>query len=232
MNCLETRRSLLAEPRRRTHDLERHLETCAGCSSVASGLTALDDRIADAASLPVPDALAERILLARKPRPKLRYYAAAAAIVLAASLGTILGTSDLIDPATTVEAVGPEHPAVAAISEVAQDVPRAALSDVEASREMEQVLGRLGLALKKGEATAHYVGKCQVTGALCDLIVLSTHDAQANVLLVPDHPLGERVLVSDGRMSALVSPARSGGYIVVSDTPKNARRMARLIVKG
>ena len=230
MNCLEARRVLLGEPRRRTSEVQAHLATCAVCGAVAAGVLDLDDRIAEAASIPAPDALADRILLARKRRPRLAY-AAAAAVLIAGALGVVLGP-ELVDTASTIEVVGPGHPAVAAISEVAQDAPRALLSEEEASRELEQVLGRLGLGLRKGEATAHYVGKCHVTGTACEHIVLSTQDAQANVILVPEYPLGERVLVSDGRMSALASPARAGGYIVVSDTPKNVRRMARLLVKG
>lgn len=232
MNCLETRRVLLADPRRRTtSEVLVHLATCVPCSGMAAGLSELDDRIAEAASPPIPEALADRILLGRvRRRPKL-HYAAAAALFIAGALGLVIDT-DLFETTTTVDMVGPGHPAVVAISEVEQDVPHAPLSDAEASRELEQVLGRLGLALKKGEATAHYVGKCQVTGTACDQIVLSTQDAQANVMLVPEYPLGQRVLVSDGRMSALVSPVRAGGYIVVADTPKNARRMARMLVKG
>ena len=230
MTCLETRRILLAEPRRRTTDIDTHLATCPTCRAVAAGLTELDDRIREAAALPAPEALADRILLRRARRPRF-HYAAAAAMLIAVAAGAIVG-ADVVDMGPTVEMVGPDHPAIAAISEVAEDVPRARGSDAEVSRELDQVLGRLGLVLEKGEATAHYVGKCQVTGRDCDHIVLSTQDAQANVLLVPEFPFDKRVLVSDGRMIALVSPARAGGYIVVTDTPKKARRMARLLRKG
>src|SRR5688572_10822577 len=163
MNCLETRRVLLADPRRRTtSEVRAHLAACVLCSGVAAGLSELDDRIAEAASLPIPAALADRVLLGRvHRRPKLQY-AAAAALFIAAALGLVLGT-DIFETTTTVDMVGPGHPAVAAISEVTEDAPRALLSDADASRELEQVLARLGLAVKKGEATAHYVGKCRVT---------------------------------------------------------------------
>jgi len=97
MNCLEVRRALLAEPRRRTSEVEAHLAACARCGAVAAGLLELDDRIAEAASIPAPDALADRILLARERRPRLRY-AAAAAVLITAALGVIVGT-DLVDTA-------------------------------------------------------------------------------------------------------------------------------------
>lgn len=234
MNCLESRRALATDPRRRPPDIDGHLSACGTCRNVAASLARLDADIAGAASIPVPDALAERILLARRGPPVWRY-AAAAALVLATALATLIAADAVDTPfsAKTMEAVGPAHPAVAAISQVTEDGVQVPVSDADAERELEQVLKRLGLTLKKGEATAYYVGKCQMTGGTaCDHIVLRTGDAQANVMLVADYPLGERVLVSDRRMSALVSPARTGGYIVVADTPRTARRMAKLFVRS
>ena len=66
MNCLESRRTLTADPRRRSRRLDAHLSTCGTCRNVAAGLAQLDVDIADAASVSVPEALAERILLAQR----------------------------------------------------------------------------------------------------------------------------------------------------------------------
>jgi hypothetical protein len=131
-----------------------------------------------------------------------------------------------------VEAVGPAHPAVVAISEVAEDAITAPVSDARAVQELDRVMKRLGLALKQGEATTHYVGKCYVAAGDCDRIVLSTRDAQANVMLVSDYAFDGRVVVTDKRMTAVVNPIGPGGYIVVADTPKTARRIEKLFVKG
>jgi hypothetical protein len=40
------------------------------------------------------------------------------------------------------------------------------------------------------------------------------------------------VLVADRQLVALVSPVRDGGYIVVADSAKTAKRMEKLIIKG
>jgi hypothetical protein len=234
MNCLEARRALLADPRSRTGALDEHVVLCEACTRLTEELARLDRDIAGAASIRPPDALAERILLRRRQGP-LRRYAVAATLVIGSAVAVIAGSqaTDFFFSPAPLQAVGPAHPAIAAISEVSEDAFRPIQPSSEASRDVEAVLKRLGLTVKKDELTAaHYVGKCHVTASDCDHIVLSTADAQANVMVVPDQPLGDRVIVADRRMSALVQPAGKGGYIVVADTPRKARRIEKLLVKG
>jgi hypothetical protein len=144
MNCFQARRALLEAPRRRTNELEDHLGGCAACRSLATDFMTLDDRIAQAAAVPAPDALADRILLNREHGPRAgRKWAVAAAVLITAALGSAVSTQIAdSDSDSTVDVVGPGHPAVAAISEVSREAPRALLSEEEASRELEQVLGR------------------------------------------------------------------------------------------
>jgi hypothetical protein len=98
--------------------------------------------------------------------------------------------------------------------------------------EMNHVLKELGLALQPGSVNAYYAGKCQLPGRACDLIVLDAPDARANVIIVPNYPDLDGALVEDRQMTALVSPAKAGGYIVVADSPKVAKRMKRLFRRG
>ena len=233
MNCLEARRTLLTQPARRSADIHAHVSACGTCSQLAEDLETLDREITEAASIRPPDGLAQRILLARRPVQK-RPYAIAAALVAGAAIATIAGTqlTGLPFITNTIEAVGPAHPAAAAISEVAEDAIRPGVPAAEASQEVDRILKRLGLKLREGEATVQYVGKCYVGAGDCDHIVLRTADAQANVMLVPDYRFDERVMVSDRRMIALVHPKGAGGYIVVADKPETARRIEKLFVKG
>lgn len=79
MHCLESRRSLLTNPRTRTRALHAHLESCAACSQLAVSLTELGRAMEDAANVPVPEGLDERILLAW-PEPWVGHKLAAAAL--------------------------------------------------------------------------------------------------------------------------------------------------------
>jgi hypothetical protein len=236
MNCLESRRRLLAAPRERNSAHEEHLVECGACTKLMAELVELDRSIERAAAVAVPEALAHRVLLKRRPVGGLRY-ALAASFAAACLTAAFLGAGVVHAPgfAPTAEAVGPSHPAIAAIAQVAdEDVEGSYVTTASSdSAEIEQGLKRLGLTLKPGAATAYYVGKCHLSGSgPCERIVLSTPDAHANVMLVPDYPVGDRVLVSDRRMTALVNPAAGGGYIVVADSARTAKRLEKLLVKG
>ncbi|HEV7803449.1 MAG TPA: DUF3379 family protein [Burkholderiales bacterium] len=237
MNCFESRRLLLAAPRTRTAEQEAHIAACPNCATLLSNLHELDRSIENAALVPVPDALSHRVLLARRPRAAW-HYAAAAGLAMASIVLGLLSADVLHTPgyARTTEAVGPTHPAVTAIAQVLdEELEHAYASHSDGPAELARGLKRLGLglALENGAATAYYVGKCQVPGGgECDQIVLSTPDAHANVMLVADYPLPDRMLVADRRMIALVSPVARGGYIVVADSATIARRMEKLLIKG
>jgi hypothetical protein len=221
---------LMAEPADATGKIARHLASCTACAHVAESLRNLDRNIGEAALVRVPDALTERILLKRRGT-SLREYAIAAGIVAASALAAIVGVevTHLTSYADRVEALGPGHPAVVAISEVAEDPARPVAS--HSPPELQDVLKRVGVKVKP-EAAMQYVGKCHVTATDCNHIVVSTPDAQANVMLISNYAFESRLMVTDRRMTAVVNPTASGGYIVVAQTPKAARRIEKVLVKS
>jgi hypothetical protein len=230
MDCLACRRLLLTSPRGHNVEARGHLAACVACSRFRAELEDLERRIDEAALVRVPDALAHRILLGHRRRP-VWHYAAAAAIAIFTGLAAVLPhTLDTAFLPSPLQAVGPSHPAVAAISLVMDD--RLELERQGDTREMRERLRQLGLALDNSHVHAYYAGKCQLPGVECDLIVLDAPDGRANVVLVPNYPILGQALVADRRMIALVSPAKHGGYIVVADSPKVAKRMQRLFRRG
>ena len=230
MNCLQSRRLLFATPREQSIEHRAHIQACDTCAKLAQRLPELERRIEDAVLVPIPDALTHRILLRRQGR-RIWRYAAAAALAIATVLGGLIAADFVEAPGfpATYQVVGPMHPAVAAIAEVMNDSVRLATTD---NSEMEAGLKDLGLALKQGQTSARYVGKCRIESSpACEHIVLSTPDAYANVMLMPDYPLADRMLVSEGHLVALVNPAGKGSYIVVAKSPKMARRVSKLFVR-
>ncbi len=233
MNCLESRRLLLASPRHLSVEQHTHLAACPECVGLADRLGDLDREIESAASVPIPDALAHRVLLGRQSRPVWRYAAAAAVVIVSALVGLALPHDwDINGLSGPLQAVGPTHPAVTAIAFVVDQQPGLLEGGgVGDPAIMKDGLKRLGLAMKSG-ATVDYVGKCYMPETECDHIVLNTIDGKVSVILVPDYHVEGRVLVADRRMTALVTPAGAGSYIVVAGSPKVARRTEKLFVKG
>jgi len=229
MNCLACRRLLLAAPREQTPAQREHIAECSTCERLIADLATLEQRLADAALVPVPDALPERVLFHGRNRGPWKY-AAAASIVLVA--GAMLGLSalhEVISAPVRVSALSPAHPAVAAITMASNE--RLELPQSGDAARMETELKRVGLAFKD-DAYAYYAGECTLPETKCDLILVSTPEAHAKLVLVPDYSIGERLVIDSGDKIALVSPAKTGTYIVVADTPTAAKHIESLIVKG
>lgn len=235
MNCLACRRLLLAAPRENATALHEHLEKCLACARLARNVQAFDRRLSRAMRLPVPDGLAERILLPRLNTRRWHYGAAAAAALVAAiAIGTMApALLETDEPALAAAAVGPFHPAVEAIAMVVEQEP-ALLKEgrVGDPRVLERKMKELGLELKKSGISIRYIGKCQLRGSDCDHLVLVTPEGHVSVILMADEHPSQRVLVADRRMTALLSPAPSGAYIVVAESPKAVKRAQKLFVQG
>lgn len=221
---------LLAAPRDWSEEQREHLAHCDECARLMSDLTELERGMQDATAVAVPDALADRILLARRPRHT-SHYAAAALVLLTAGFGSYFGATifDDVPLRPPIHAVTPTHPAVAAISLVAEE--RFDLPHSGDKAEMHEELERLGLAVKH-DATAFYAGRCRMNGMDCEMILVSKADLYGRVLLIPDFPGAKRMLVSDRQLIALVHPARNGAYIVVADSADTARRIEKLLVRS
>ena len=98
MNCLEFRRISLSEPGTRAPDYLAHRAECEDCARYAEGVKTLDEDIANALRVPVPQDLATRIKLrqvmqdeqvSKRTRPW--QYALVASVVLVITLSGMFG---------------------------------------------------------------------------------------------------------------------------------------------
>ena len=229
MSCLDVNRILLAAPRERTASDVAHIFACTACGLLAAASAELDRKLERALAVPVPDSLADRILLGHhwRRRRKLRMMLAAASVLPIAGLVLAL----LYRPPQALQTVGEKHPAVAAIAEVVRESERAGPPGPRVSAQDD--LRRAGLNLPAAEGRAEYVGECHIAGSTaCEHIVVTTPRDQANVLLVPGLPPAKRLLVADRRMVALMNAAPAGGFIVVAASAESATRVETLLLRS
>lgn len=201
------------------------MSACAACAHLAKEMESFEASLHDAALVPVPDALAARVLLRHKIRPPAPFgvWALAASVVLAFGVALHVyrdfpAEDNQVAPAATR---GEHHPAVAAISYVLDYEPQLLEENrVGDPAEMQQALMQLGLKLPAEGVTVRYLGKCPVipdgTG---EHIVLKTAFGQATLILAPSRSFVREVVTHRDR-TAIVSPARAGGYILIADSPK------------
>lgn len=220
---------------------------CAKCAALAREVEDFDTGIHEAAMVPVPEGLAERILLRHKVRKPARFWnfgrgaggiglgvwALAASLIMAVGSAILLyraGSGDE-ERVATATVVGEEHVAIAAISYVLDFEPRLLKSNISGDPAvMKNALARLGMHLPSRGESARYLGKCPVPGGEGEHVVLQTPFGRASLILVPERSLGPRVVVTYRDRTAVVNPVRSGSYIVVTDSPSNVKRIEELLM--
>jgi len=236
MNCLEFQKLLLADPRTRTSGQEAHAAECPACAKLARETHEFEARVHQAMQVPVPEALAERVLLRRKVRrPVLRAWALAATLAAAIGAGLLFYRfADMTEERVLAAvAVGAAHPAVAAIAYVVDNESRLLKEGRSGDPAvMRSALARLGLKLPASGVSVQYLGKCPVPvpSGSGEHIVLKTALGQATLILVPDDPLGSRVTVADRQMTAVAGSIGSGGYILISDSLDRVRRVEKMLM--
>ena len=198
MDCLEFRRRLGSEPRLRDVAALEHQRGCVACADAAARAQAFDADLARAMAVPVPDGLAERVLLAQltgvrrdgRRRRRAGWLALAAAASLALALG--IARKPEVEAASLQELVvahvnGPER----AVMRQTTPVPAAAVERAFANR---------GVALQSVPDGVTYVHECPVGDYRSVHMVMPEHGAPVSVLYIVDH----RTTVSgDFRRAAL-----------------------------
>ena len=86
MDCLHARRLLLADSGAQSSEARAHLVACRGCARFSRDLAKLDPTIEDAVLVPIPDALAPRVMLGLRRLRSWRY-AGVIAVAAAAARG-------------------------------------------------------------------------------------------------------------------------------------------------
>lgn len=213
---------------------------CAKCAALAREVENFEAKIHDAAMVPVPEALADRVLLRHKVREPARFggfgfgvWALAASLIIAIGAVIHLHRADIGDEerVATSAAVGEGHAAIAAISYVLDHEPQLLKENVSGDPAvMKSALMRLGLNLPAKGTTVRYLGKCPVPSGEGEHLVLQTPFGQVTLILVPEQSLGPRVVVAYRDRTAALSPLRSGSYIVVADSLQAVKQLERLLM--
>lgn len=235
MNCMEFRRSLLVNPRLRKREQKIHARECAACHAFAMELEGLESMIEDAARVPVPEALAERVILRQRTQRSGRrvLFALAASLALAIGVGMHLyrGVDTVAEEPIAATAPGHQNPAVAAISYVLEHEPQLLRTNQSGDPAvMRDALLRLGMTLPEDRVKVRYLGKCPVPGGTGEHLVLATPSGHVTLILVPDRSLGTRVVVDFRGRTAVSSPIRSGSYIVVADSLQTVKKLEQMLM--
>jgi len=228
MNCLEFRRLKLADPRHLASDARGHMSGCATCQTFSVEVGEVEEHLATALDVPVPDGLAERIILRRKTGARLggksglspRLLALAATILL--TVGVMFNWS---------QDYTSQDYAQLAIKHVLHE-PEALTKtrDVDPAY-LRTVMHNFGGTLEAPLGRVRYMTLCPVAGGTGWHIVFETEQGTlATLILVPTQQMN--VPLAQATMKGWTAIARPGGqgyYAIITDSEDSLKKVDELV---
>lgn len=210
MSCLDFRRTLLADPYRLGPEALEHKVRCPACAEFAERQSRFEERLRDAVHVPIPEGLADRILLPAKVQKVRRWNG----LALAASVMLTAGFLTLFWPA-----LRPAGFAEELIAHVAEHEPlELAMNRRGDPRVLTHALSGLGLSLPAGLGEVRYLGQCPVPGGTGEHVIVQTPLGQATLIVMPNQPLDSQVVMNGRGLHGVARPAGRGSYALLADS--------------
>ena len=211
MNCLEFRRLKLADPRRLPDAARAHVQSCASCAAFALGVDEGDTELVRALAIPVPDGLADRVLLRATgvDRPAWRAWALAASVFLGVGIAT---TFFVYAPSDAYARLAIEH--------VVREPESLTTLYQENAATVAVALRSVGASIKSPIGQVRYIRLCPwEDGGTAWHIVFDTPQGLATLIVVADVRVRSKSNASSNGWNASVQPIRRGFYAVVTASP-------------
>lgn len=222
MNCLDFRRDALAQPLRLGDEAQAHSQSCPGCAEFLERQRHLDAELFEAMRVPVPDGLADRIVLAHGIRRRRQSWLWAAA----ASLVVAIGAALVAPPYLAGSALA--HEAIAHVAEEPQALRLVAQYSPDL---LPGELATQGVRLAADIGRVTYSILCPMRSGSARHMVVATADGPVTLLLMPKDTRQVRRTVTDADgMSAITLPTARGSLAIVAANRQLALAVERLLI--
>lgn len=230
--CLDFRRAKLADPHRLTMAAEEHLMDCPACQRFARRVNEGERRMLQVLenNAPVPDGLAERVILMNTGRkgignPPWKLLALAATVVM--SVG--VGIKSLYAPATE----SPTNYAMEALEHTKRHDKALLASTTYPQRELHRVMATFGADLQDSIGEVRMLQVCPMQHGHGWHIVLDTNMGKITLMLFPNSANGAgdipAIEARDQQFVALAERAGSGYFAVVGSSREQVEAFTALL---
>lgn len=233
MNCMEFRRISLASPLHPGHEALEHEASCPSCAHFYQELRMQEEALYEAMAVPVPEGLADRVLLRQQHGwrerflPRFAIPALAASLTLAVGLGLGLG-QDRQPHELTAESLA------AGIAEHVLNEPKALASSVilpapvlvkAVSQSGGEVISPLG--------QVSYADHCPLPGGgTGEHLVLNTSQGKVTLILMPTKTLASALRLFKDGLNVSVLPAGKGSLALIAETDSQIREAEAWALNG
>lgn len=216
MNCLEFHRAALIDPRHLGHEALEHESSCPSCAKFYLELRTQEEALYEAMNVPVPDGLADRVLLRQPRRWRERFFPRFAASALAASLAlaTAVGLGWKFQP----EALTPEMLAAGIVTHVEEEQKALRAEQRVPLATLVNAVRRSGGELRRAPGETSYADRCPLPGGGTGAhLVFNTPHGKLTLILMPGKPISHPArLERDGLTVSLMS-AGKGSLALISE---------------
>jgi hypothetical protein len=226
MNCLEFRREKLADPRRRSPEAASHLNDCAACRGFVAEIDDNEARLAAVLAVPVPEGLAERVILRRKAgSPNVataspRLWAMAAAVLLTLTFGF-----------QQWKDFSSQEYARLAIEHVMHEPESFASTRLADPQLFRTVMHNFGGEMQDSLGRVRFMKLCPVPEGTGWHIVFETEEGElATLILIPARRMqAQSEQATVGGWNALARPGGQGYYAVITQSPETLGKVDELV---
>lgn len=208
MECLEFRRAAGSDPQHLTAEAAAHRDACPGCAEFLRHTLQLDEKIAAALRVPVPDrgsVVATPNIVAFPRIERRRWIALAASIVAGVLVGSLLWVAE---PRTSLAEDVVKHMAHEPGAMVATSVP------ADQAR-VAAVLAADGIRLRPDAGMVSYAQTCLFRGEKVPHLVVQTDTGPVTVMVLRHEKVRAPMNFSDGSYSGTIVPAGPGSIAVI-----------------
>jgi hypothetical protein len=224
MNCIDFRREALAQPLRLAPAAGEHAAGCESCGPFLERLRELDAQLHQAMSVPAPEGLADRVLVAQGLRGRRRPWLRA----IAASLLLALFAGMLARPWLEGRSLANE-----ALAHVAHEPQSFRLVTAHPAELLASELGAQGLRLAKAVGEVTYATICPMDPAKARHLVVATPEGPVTLLLLATDPVTRGRSVVEGHgMAAISFPAARGSIAIVARTRAQALAFESSLIRS
>jgi hypothetical protein len=237
LDCVTCRDMKLADPRTRDAALLDHLRDCPPCARFASRNDAFEDRLCATAAVPVPDGLAERIVLRRPRAGRLRRWYERCLDALgggdSAWFGPALGgltAGAALGIAVLLAYQRGDEPAPLAHSLIAHVVSEPQVlqqnGQVDEARVID-ALARYGGRLER-PLNVRFLGECLIDGKTVHHLLVDTPNGLATLILVHGKAVSQEPH-TENRFTVVILPLKDASLGIVTAPEVGALEVQRFM---
>lgn len=220
MNCLDFRRLHQIDPQHLPTEAKQHLDTCAACQIFAARMGQVDTALRETLdSVPVPDGLADRILLRDEfaVNRNWRHWSIAAGVVLA--LGVALALPLLRGDASLARA---------ALAHVEEEPDTLRARQQVSTQSVSDALATIGARLTGPIGEVTYLGSCALPGGEGKHLVVNSPHGRYSLILMPRQARARKT-AEQGMHAAIAKPAARGTVAIVAGATPDIADIEKLL---